>query len=454
MEQVAAKESLSGRPHLLTVFPPLLLPLSAAAVCFGLFMGNGSRSWLLLTLGAAASIIAVTGTALAVMRRTVCHWRMAEGMLYVTYGAVNRRELGFRLDRLLYAEIRQNPLTALLGCSRVRLYAPTDAKPFFSQLMAEREAAALVNRFAAATQEKPHEGNAHSQRLVSGKYAALLGAATARETLLPVGWSGICALYGMGNLTMAILAAALLTAGLLSLVMRLLREGGLEVAILPEGFAIQAGVWHRRKYFVPRRSVIGTVECAGPVSLLRGASRFELICEGGRRIPCMRWYEGGCGAEAAKRLLDCTGLALTHAADSAAFRRYYVGLTVAALLTGIPGGLLLLPLDGTMRRFASAALTAALLTALLHCMTALRFGEDSGIHIGAGTLSVGGMGLLSARRLTLRRGCLAAVKIRRGLRERMKGFCTAELIPKGTRRGGVCRQIPYDKLLAIVERFY
>jgi hypothetical protein len=170
----------------------------------------------------------------------------------------------------------------------------------------------------------------------------------------------------------------------------------------------------------------------------------------------MRWYTGGTGREAALRLLDCEGLPRTWATDGKAFRTRYLRLT-ALLFLGLPVwlwsfyalyavgafGAIWLPL------LAGAALSAG----ILHCLTAVRFGGEAGVSISAGTLRMEGMGLLSAERLTLRRGCLAAVRVRQGLTDRAANRCTAELIPKGCRRGGQCRALPYEKLLAIVERF-
>ncbi len=383
-------------------------------------------------------------------------WRLQNGVLYLTSGGWCRREVRLCKERLLYVELCQRPWHRLFHRARVKLYVAVRRRPVFIAQMEENQAAALVNRIAAG--ETP-SGAGKRRYLAPGRHAAFWGALTSRSVLLPW-WLGAWCL-GMGGrwFLPQIMSAVLLAAGLLALGARLLSEGWLSVCILPEGFAIRMGVGGSRRLFVPRHAVVGVVETASPAALFCGGSRMELLCEGGVRLPCMRWYTGGTGREAALRLLDCEGLPRTWATDGKAFCTRYLRLT-ALLFLGLPVWLwsfyalyavgmfqaIWLPL------LVGAALSAGIL-AILHCLTAVRFGGEAGVSISAGTLRMEGMGMLSAERLTLRRGCLAAVRVRQGLTDRAANRCTAELIPKGCRRGGQCTSLPYEKLLAIVERF-
>lgn len=449
MEQGQNSARQAGKPHALTLcLPLLLLPWGGAAVWWT--YGKKENTALSAAVGGAVLLVTAALLGLAAVRHAVNRWRVEDGVLYMVSGFTRRRERGIRLDRLLYAELCQRPWHVPFRCARVKLYVPTQRGAVFSLLMGRQEAAALVNCVAAG---EHGDGGTGRKYLSGGRYAALLGAAVSRGTLLPLSGAALCLVLGRPAEEMRILAAALLLAGLLHMTARLLSEGTLSVCIVSGGFAVKMGVGGSRRLFVPRRAVVGVLERANAVALLCGASRFELVCEGGRRIPCMRWYTGGSGAQAAARLLECSGEGRTQACDSRAFRTYYMRLAVAAIFGGVAIWFGLRSLEPPLRAWGMAAGAAVLTGAWLHCLTAVRFGRESGMVITSGALRIGGMRFLSAQRLTVRRGCLAAVRLRRSLPDRAGGTCTAELLPKGSRRGCLCRQVPYDKLLAVVERF-
>lgn len=456
MEQVQPQFRLSGRPHALSVFHPLIfLPLFAAAGYGGAaFLGGRLNTMLLAAVGLPAVFLSGGALAVSIGRRVVCRWYIEDDVLHFTRGLSRRRELTFRLNRLLYAEISGNPVYSLFGGTRVRLYSSANRRAFFSLLMSKTEAAELVNRIAAG---KDGDGGIRPKHMRSGKYAALLGAAASRGTLLPLGASFIFCLFGVfftHSADLNILAAALWLYALINLLARLAAESRLSVCIVNNGFAIQMGLLGGKRLFVPHRSVVGVMERRSPMAAFCGAARFELVCEGGRRIPCMRWYEGGSGEEAAKRLLNCSGINCTHAADGSAVRQRYVKQMIGALFGAVLVWVATLPITGELRSFLIAAAVIGLTATMAQCIMGIGCGQEFGIHITAGTLRIGGMGLLSAEYLTLRRGNLSAVKIQQGLLGQMRGTCTTELIPKGSRRSVTCRCIPYDKILAITERFY
>lgn len=456
MENTQGQSRLAGKPHALSILNPfIILPLFAAAGYWLTVSLSGHLDKILLTaVGLSALLLSGGALAVSIGRRVVCRWQVEDGVLHFTRGLSRRRELTFRLDRLLYAEMTGNPLYALFGGARLRLYSSADRRAFFSLLMPKAEAAELVNRIAAG---KDTDGGVRPKHLRSGRYAALLGCATSRGTLLPLGAALIFSLFGVffaRSADMNILAAALWLYALINLLAGLAAERKLSVCILNNGFAIQMGFWGGTRLFVPHRSVVGIIERRSPLAAFCGAARFELVCEGGRRIPCMRWYEGGSGEEAAKRLLNCAGVSCTHAADGGAVRRLYVKLMIAVLFGAVFVWLATLFLTGERRVFVMALAVIGLMAAVCQCLMAVNDGREFGIGITAGTLRIGGMGLLSAEYLTIRRGSLSAVKIQQGPFGQMRGTCTAELIPKGSRRGVKCPCIPYDKMLAIVERFY
>lgn len=456
MEDVQAQRKLSGKPHALEIFNPLIFfPICLAAIYMSLELYRGSFDKVVFAAVGGGALI-TTGSALAVSigRRIVCNWHIENEVLYFTRGLSHRREITFRLDRLLYAEISGNPFYSLFGGARVRLYSCAYRQAFFSMIMSKAQAAEMVNLIAAG---KNGDGGGKSKHMLSGKYSALLGCATSRGTLLPLGAALIFCVFGIlcgYNADMNIIAAALWLYAFINLLVRLSAESCMSVCIVNNGFAIQMGILGGKRMFVPHCSVVGVLERRNPIAAFCGAARFELICEGGRRILCMRWYEGGSGEEAAKRLLDCSGMCCTYASDGVAVRRLYVKLMIAAMFGAVPAWLASMPVVGEVRSFCMSAAAIVIAGVIIHCIMALNCGREFGISISPGTLRIGGMGLLSAEYLTIRRGNLSAVRICQSMFDQISGRCTAELVPKGMRHGVKCRCIPFDKMMAIAERFY
>jgi hypothetical protein len=104
---------------------------------------------------------------------------------------------------------------------------------------------------------------------------------------------------------------------------------------------------------------------------------------------------------------------------------------------------------GEWRMVLTEALLLLLLPAAAHCLMAMVSGRAFGLSVTAGTLRVGGMGLLTAEFLTVKRGCMSSVRLRQGLWERANGRCSAVLFPKGSRRGVKGGCLPYERTMAL-----
>lgn len=435
---------LGGKPHLLTAlaFLPLLPPCGTAVWQVWQRTGVGIAFWCVLA-GTLLLLSASAGIGFA--RRAACRWEVRRNVLTMTCGWFRRRTVRFCLGRLAVAEWKQGPLLSLFRGARVKLYA-AGKKPVCSLLLPAAAAAALVNRAAAG--ESGLKG--HTRRMVSGRWAAALGALDCRAVLLPLSAAPFAAASGICSARWLWYALLLLAGSIGIFTVRLLRECRMAVEMTERGFALRMGLPVVRRLFVPHTAVVGVWEGRGPIAAMCGAGRFSLVCENGARIPCMRWYEGGCGREAAGRLLGCEGADRAQAADAGAFRRRMMRFTVGGLLLG--AGVLLYAL-------AKGNLPAVMLSAWaetvwqIHCRMGVIFAEECGVSVGASVLRVGGMRPLLAQRLTLRRGCVAAVCLRRGVAERYGGTCAAELIPDGNRRGVACPCVPQGGMLAMTERF-
>lgn len=413
------------------------LLLNAGVACFfaARDMTGGRSMWLAAT--ALAGMTGVVGAGLVLGRLAAGRWNVAEGMLHTRRGALLRRETAIRLDRVTCVETCRNPAHSLLGCAKVRIYTAAGRKPAFSLTLRERDAKGLTEAVANANGA---EGKAFAKRLAAGKYAALLGALDSRGTLVPLALAALCGVFALSRREWLWIGGGCLAAGTLFFTARLLGESGLSVWLSESGWTLQMGLPAVRRFYLPREAVTGILETRGALALWSGAGRFEILCAGGRRLPCMRWYTGGSGEEASLRLLRCEGITRVRKGSGAAVRFHY-GRWAAALLFVLAPTALLVLIRGEMPP-AGYLVSAAALPALGQCLMGLRFGEESGLAASSSALRIGGMGMLCARRLTLRRGCLGRLTLRRGLLDRLDGTCAAALRPKGWRSGIVCRALP------------
>ena len=132
---------------------------------------------------------------------------------------------------------------------------------------------------------------------------------------------------------------------------------------------------------------------------------------------------------------------------------------IAALCGAALAGLMSLsPLQGDGAVEAVGAVTMALLLCgatgvVLQCAAGVRMGGTFGIAVSPSAVRAAGVRLLTAETLTLRRGCLAEVRVTRRFADRVNGLCSVDLIPKGCRHGIQCHCMPYDRVQALLERF-
>ena len=462
MEQQQPVAVMEGRPHAAEFFRPLDLFLGVCVACVTatLFFKDAPDTLRMAVTGIAVLIPTVLWLALALRRRAIFRWRWDNDVLLFHCGALARRERAFRTDRLLYAEILHLPLVSLIGGVRVKLYAGAADRAAFSAVLPRQQADALIERMMRS--EKKGEAS-QTKRIVSGKYTALPSAMTDGVMLTLLGSAAIFVLMGAGCLFMNVTAVVLWLGAFARLVGRLISEGRLSVNRTHGGWVIVKGIGGGRRLYIPDRSVTGIRESSTLPALLCGAKRVELLC-GGLTIPCMRWFVSSRSSEnfdenpssLACGLLGCGGNAFIALNNPRAVRQRYflMGATwlCGAALTGFVN------LSSTRNGGGIGVITAALgicgITGLLlQCVAGGRVGRSLGISVSPSSVRAEGMGLLTAEAVTLRRGCLAKVRIGRTPADRVKGLCTVELIPKGCRSGVKCRCMPYDRVQALLERF-
>lgn len=438
---------IQGRPHRLEMLSPLLaLPWLAPILC--LFSGRCDLISIALSCGAAAVFsIAIL---IVLFRQTANKsWKIEGNILHFSRGISDKHDLTLRLDRVSSSEIADTPIYSLFGGTRVRLYSCASPKPVFSLIMPKNQAAELINLTAAAFGAQK---SAKPRYLVPKKYSALLVALTSRETLIPLFTAAVLCAFGLGKTELYITASALWLLALLHTVLSVLAECRMSVCHVNCGYAIQTGFFGGRRIFIPDRAIMGMIETRNPIAALCGAGKFELLCTGGRRITCIGWYDGGNSAQAACRMIGCMGRKFAKISAPAALKKRCFGQITLCAIMGTVAWQITVSLPEQFQAACASGFVLITAATLLHSVMGIRCGDELGISLANGSIHACGMNPLICKCMTLRLGQVAIVKIHRNFADKLRGTCTAEIIPKGCEHRVKCRCLPCERFLAACDR--
>ncbi len=438
---------IQGKPHRLEMLSPLpalpwLIPI------FSLSFGRRDMTSIAVSC-AAAAVFSIAILAVSIRRTVGRSWMVEDNVLHFTRGISDKRDMTLRLDRISSSEIADNPLYSLFGGTRVRLYSGASPKPVFSMIMPKKQAAELINltatTFGAQKSVKP-------RYLIPKKYSALLSAITSRETLIPLFASAMLCLLGWGKIELYITAAALWLFALLHTALSTFSECRMSVCHVNSGYAIQTGFFGGHRIFIPDRAIIGMIETRNPIAALCGAGKLQLLCAGGRRITCIGWYDGENSEQAACRMIGCVGKSFARISDRAAIKKdCHRQIALCAVFSALAWRITAaLPQDFRAAVTAGFVLITAVM--LLHSVTQIHCADELGVSLANGSVRAGGMNMMMCKSMTLHLGQVAIVKIHRNFPDRLRGTCTAEIIPKGRERGVKCRFLPYERFLAACDR--
>ncbi|MGN0474717.1 MAG: PH domain-containing protein [Acutalibacteraceae bacterium] len=436
-----------GKPHKLEILSPLLaLPWLITIFCL-IFVRHDAIS--IAVSASAAAILSAIILIISFRQAANKSWQIEGNVLHFARGVSDKRYTTLRLDRISSSEICDTPFYSLFGGTRVRLYSCASPRPVFSMILPKNQAAELINLTAAVfgTQKavKP-------RYLVHKKYSALLSALTSCESFLPLFTSALLCAFGRGKTEMYVIAAALWLLALLHTILSVLSECRMSVCHVNCGYAIQTGFFGGRKIFIPDRAIIGMIETRSPIAAICRAGKFELLCAGGRRITCINWYDGDNSEQAACRMIGCAGkIFAVISAPSALRNRYFKQIAMCVIFAAAAWRVALLIPEAFQPAYTVGFVLATSLL-LLHSAVGLRCCGEFGISLANGSVRACGMNQIMCKYMTLRIGQISVIKIRRDFADKLRGTCTAEIIPKGRKRGVKCRCLPYERFLAACDR--
>lgn len=438
---------IHGKPHKLELLSPLLaLPWLMTIFCL-IFIRHD-----LISIVASTSASAIFSAIILIIsfRQTANKsWKIEGNVLHFTRGVSDKRDMTLRLDRISSSEISDTPIYSLFGGTRVRLYSCASPRPVFSMILPKSQAAELINITAAvfSTQKakKP-------RYLINKKYSALLAALTSCESITPLFASAVLCAFGRGKTEMYVIAAALWLLAMLHTVLSVLSECRMSVCHVNCGYAIQTGFFGGRKIFIPDRAIIGMIETRNPIAALCRAGEFELLCAGGRRITCISWYDGDNSEQAACRMIGCVGKTFAEISDPASVKKHYFKQIVMCAIFASAAWRIVLSVPEAFQPAFTAVFVLMILFPLLHTVIGIHCCMEFGISLANGSVRACGMNPIRCKYMTLHIGQISIIKIRRSFADRLRGTCTAQIIPKGCERGVKCRCLPYERFLAACDR--
>ena len=439
--------ALAGKPHFLNLFnahgrfmAACVFPLLAAWLG-QTFIGSAGGRLAVLTGGAILSAVCA---AKGICTNCRTRWETDGDTLRVTMPEGERR---LKLRGMTCAEWSG---TRLFGCAKVKLYCEGRRRAWFSMIMKKEQADALIRR----VMESPAPVDAcPSGSFRQGRHSAAAFALTAERPLLLLTASALLTVFSRGSLPADIGADALLLAAVAAMLRMAVKYSRLTTETLPGGYRVTYGRRGGRMVYVPYRSAAGVSVGCGPAAAFCGACSMELICSGGRRVPCTLWMPRGNREDSPLRLLGLSVENGRNYADAgrlrrAFFREFMVCLCVSAacVVTAVSGG-------GNAMGILCAGAIFALCCGGMRCWLGIRMAGEFGAQITPSAVRTGGMAFCRAELLYLRRGSVDGMRISSSLSCRMDDLCSIMPVAGGKSVGVWCRCVPYSAVSGMTARF-
>ena len=427
-----------------------LLPALCAGAVF--LSDRQARGW------GIARIIAVgaAGLATAVMllhserRRRRTKLTVCGGQILFQKDGLQK---ALRPERPVCVKICHAPIRGLFcakNAKKVYLYADIARAPWVRIILPAQQADRLPQMLMNAG---AGEANDIPGRTLHGRHSAAIAAMTSARTVLPLFAAGHYALLAGGNAGMMMLAGALLLLSLGNSGAAFFGCRRLSLVKRTNGFEITSGWFGGTRLFLPSDAVLGLRVRCSPAAVLVGCGRAELLCAGGRRIPCAASLSTTEMKKTAFGLLGAEGRKETVIADFDSLSRRYTSLFAAAVFCWLPA--LYFAWRGGGEAVKLIACTAAVVSgwAAVHCAAALKCTGDFGISITPSAVCGGGMTLSGAAFMFLRRGSVAGVRMRSTAFEEMNGLCSAGILMSGGRPAVRCQCVPDGAINGLMARF-
>ena len=424
-----------------------LLPATAGAVyaTVAVISGEVDMTSVFVIAFSAAVSVALLLRAEWKRRRTVLE--IGSGLLKATDPYC---EKSMRLESCWIAETDPMSVHRLFGGVRVRVFSDSSHRAWISTVLSSESADRMTECFSRYCDAEEYHS---AETILSGGFSAAIHAITSEFTMLTIAVAALLTLFGGVSDMMNLLASALLMAAVFNALLITVNSRGLSVCRRQGGYDVTLGLFGAKRLLIPDRSVDGVRVHCSPADIPCGTGTMELICFGGRRIPCICRSEL-CRLERISRRLTETnaenGILLS---DIDALRRKYTRLLATALSIMVPAVYVSFRSEDEITSFFAGTAAAVIFAEVIRCCVGLQCASRFGIKVTPSVVFTGGMSMLGADYCFYKRGSVAGVRMSSPLLMRTRDLCGAAPFPRGGRRyvRGDC--IPYSAMKGFADRF-
>ena len=441
--------AVGGKPHFLNAFfssgfmAVLCFAAIPAAIAFCI-INRGIAGTAALT---AAVMITAIQAGIVIFRNSRSGWEIRGDYLRL-FSPEGERKLMLR--GITCAQIRGLRFLRISGCVRVKIYCEGMREAWISMVMKKACAEELIERLMNCfVPEDVLPAGSFRQ----GRHSAAAHALTAERPLMLLLGSLLLTVFSHGSLAEDILASALLIWAVAEMAADAAKGCRLSPEMLPGGYRIRYGLFSDRTVFIPYRSAVGVSVKCSPAAAFCGAWSMELICGGGRRVPCVMWAVGGEQEKNALRLLGISGDNGRFYSDPERLRRKYFREFLFCMSVSVTAAVAAVSYAGDAGGVFLAGAIFSLCVFGARCWLGLRVAGRSGAGISPSALRAGGISRCRAEQTYLRRSGVEGIRISSPIWGRMDDLCSIMPVAGGKGLGLWCRYVPYSAVRGITARF-
>ena len=371
-------------PHWSASVRPEMILCAAAGGLYALIAvirGDfGPDGWAVMALSA---VVAAVRFVIAEYGRRHTLWRIDRNSIKA---AGPGAEKIMRLDSLVFIECRYVSYYGIFGGVRVSIFSDGVRGVWISSVLSKEQAKRLMNFVRSAS-----AGNCEAEeKLVPGRLSSLAHAVTSERTLFLMMVSAQLTVLAEEGGLINLIAPALLLSAVVNSILTAVYGCGMSFCLTRYGCEVALGIGGGRKLLIPKNAVAGVRVCCGPADVICGTGSMELVCRGGRTIPCLLRERCAKLKEYAMRLTDAGGESGAVLSDTDALRKEYAMGLIGSLSGGMIGALLVFSSDSLTVRMLAAAAVNILALAAVRCCTGMKCACQFGIRMSPAAVSATG----------------------------------------------------------------
>ncbi len=430
-------------PHWTEILKPRVLIPAGAGVCVNAFLllrGRfGKAEILMISVFLSVSLWTLLSAEIH-RRRTIIEIR-GEALTCLSPSC----EKTLKRQGIDRVEIHGTSVGRILGGVRLRIYSDASSGAWLSVSVSRKRVNEMIGHMIPLGEE--------TGKTVPGRHSAAIYAVTSERTTLLLLASAFFTLSARDSIALNAAGAFLSAAAVMNLLAAFARFRRLSLSRRSRGFIISSGFWGMKRIYLPENAVAGAVIRRSPAAVLCGFGALWMLTYGGALIPCACRVNDGEGVHSAMKLIGAENGYSAKLSDIDAIRKKYASSIIPAVFGVFLSAYFALGAESVPSRFFACLAGAFLTSTAVRGLVGFRCADSFGLNVSPSAIFAGGMKGCSAEYYIFRRGCLAGVRIRSSLFERMNRLCCAIPFTSCGRRGVKCSCVLYGAVNGFTARF-